>query len=142
MEIKLNISKKEITTMLVDAFNKHPQALLLSSTIINNLINTPTGIEHLLKALIGLSVTTKYKIGDTVFVNRKFMPTWRWGSKMESLLFQDSIKCVITNINLYKVEAIELEYDLWDDGAEFCKRDEFHALESSIVLYDDDIELI
>ena len=103
MEIKLNISEKEITSMLMDAFNKHPQALLLSSTIINNLINTPTGIEHLLKALIGLSVTTKYKIGDTV---------------------------------------IELEYDLWDDGAEFCKRDEFNTLESSIVLYDDDIELI
>lgn len=87
---------------------------LIVDTIIDNLAESPKGLQHLFMAFIGIQPTTIFKERDLVYVKADSIPRWNKDiTKMEqdNLINQGYIKGVIVDINLNKQMGFTVEYN-------------------------------
>jgi hypothetical protein len=87
---------------------------LIVDTIIDNLAESPKGLEHLFMAFIGIKPTTIFEERDLVYINASHIPKWNKDiAKMEqdNLINQGYITGVLVDINLNKQVGFTVEFN-------------------------------
>lgn len=143
-QLSMNIEDGELIDVLEDALSGCSHSHIIAKAIVNNLAKTPVGLSHLIKALVGLDVSTKYNVGDKVYAKRQNLPTWRWDdTRMKELLFQDCLLCEIESIDLYSADPYGIVYTIYREGNENSEVDRYNCKDEALLPCDvGDIELI
>ena len=112
-EVTVKYTTDDITTMLKERLLVN-DPLRFAQLIIGHLEQNPAGLSQVTKAMWGIYPTTKYCVGDHVYVDKSYLPTWRDIDIEKTLELPGNkdnlIVCVITEINLYSEVPLAIEY--------------------------------
>ena len=112
-EIAVKYTTDDITTMLKDRLLVN-DPLRFAQLIIGHLEQNPAGLSQITKAMWGIYPTTKYCVGDHVYVDKSYLPTWRDIDIEKTLELSGNkdnlIVCVITEINLYSESPLQVAF--------------------------------
>lgn len=111
--IEVKIASEQLRSVLKTKITSQYSELIVD-TIIDNLMESPKGLQHLFMAFSGIAPTTDYKKGDLVYIDVSRIPKWNKDiSKMEqeNMIYQGYIKGVIVDINLNKEVPYTVEYN-------------------------------
>jgi hypothetical protein len=93
---------------------------LIVETIIDNLAESPKGLEHLFMAFNGLQTTTIFKEGDLVYISVNALPKWNKDiarMEQENMINQGYVKGVLVDINLNKQVGFTVEFNGYNSVA-------------------------
>ena len=120
----ISFEKDDLIKSLEGALSAHPHNKVLAKSIVNNLDKSQVGIEHLVKALLGIEIKTDLKVDDVVSVPYQYLPTWRIDKDLThkaGLIFQDRMEATILEIDLYSIEPLKIEYEYINNAGEKLK---------------------
>lgn len=116
--ITINISTEEIRDWLKRGLvSDHSD--LIASVIVEHLSATEVGLEHLYKALNGIKVEPKFKIGQKVWVFYDYCHTWkmhRGNMKEANLVFGENIKGEVIDIDMTQKSMYKVKYLIIDSN--------------------------
>ncbi len=112
-EVIVKYTAEDITAMLKERLLVNDPSKF-AELIIGHLSQTPEGLAQVTKAMWGIYPTTKYSIGDHLYINTTNLPVWR-NIDLEKTLELPGNKdglviCVITAINLYSETPLSIEF--------------------------------
>ena len=116
MEIPANLLIQRLSGLFEKA--GEPNAGLLADIIVSNLNKTEVGIKHLVMGLWGITPKTDYRAGDTIKMNIKYLPKWRYdlpAMEKDSLIVDECVTAVIVDIDMYKKESLNISYTVYMD---------------------------
>jgi hypothetical protein len=112
-EVIVKYTAEDITTMLKERLLVNEPSKF-AELIIGHLSQTPEGLSQVTKAMWGIYPSTKYCIGDHVYINKSYLPTWRDIDIEKTLELPGNkdglIICVIIEINLYSEAPLKIEF--------------------------------
>lgn len=112
-EVIVKYTAEDITAMLKERLLVNDPSKF-AELIIGHLSQTPEGLSQVTKAMWGIYPTTKYSIGDHVYINKTNLPIWRDIDLEKTLELPGNkdnlIVCVITEINLYSEVPLKIEF--------------------------------
>jgi hypothetical protein len=112
-EVTVKYTAEDITAMLKERLLVNDPSKF-AELIIGHLSQSPEGLSQVTKAMWGIYPTTKYSIGDHVYINKSYLPTWRDIDIEKTLQLPGNkdglIICVIIDINLYSEAALQVEF--------------------------------
>jgi hypothetical protein len=134
-EVIVKYTAEDITAMLKERLLVNEPSKF-AELIIGHLSQTPEGLAQVTKAMWGIYPTTKYSIGDHVYINKINLPTWRDIDIEKTLELpgnKDSlIICIIIDINLYSEAALQVEFKtVKKDGT--IGSDTYYVTDNSVV---------
>ena len=139
----LSINTEQLTRELTRCIS-HPHADVIARSIVGNLANTEVGISQLLMSFLGISPNCAYMIGDKILVLKDALPTWRFDDTLmqeHNMYFQGKMEAEIIDINMYRRECLQIEFEYYDKSGEH-KKDRYTVNLSVVQPYDkDEIEL-
>lgn len=128
--VEIRISGNEIKKELSQYFNSEKKNMnLVLNTIMNHLSQTEMGLEALYKAMNGLEVTPKFKIGEQVYVKKQCTHYWRMDepkTQEKGLMKQGLVLAEITKIDLTKRKCYSISYSYYATNAEEPTTEEYN----------------
>lgn len=112
-----------------------PFSKLIAKTIVGSLIHTETGMDLLIRALMGKAFEPKYKVLEKVLIDKRHLPMWRYnGDEMvkQGLIVRDMIECMITKIEPHKEEMYHIKYVAIAKDKTETIEDEYYASEDKL----------
>jgi hypothetical protein len=116
MEIPANLLIQRLSGLFEKA--GEPNAGLIADLIVSNLTKTEVGIKHLVMGLWGITPKSDYRAGDTIKMNIKYLPKWRYNlpaMEKDSLIVDECVTAVIVEIDMYKKESLNISYAVYID---------------------------
>ena len=110
--INIRITEAELRGLL-EARITSAHRDLISSVIMANLAKTEIGFEQLFKSMQGIAPSSKFNVGDEVWVKYTNLPTWRYDEKLmrdKDIIFKEMVKCTISEIDLQLKDGIRLKH--------------------------------
>lgn len=111
--IEVNLTTGQLRDILkTKIVSQYPE--LIVDTIIDNLAESPKGLEHLFMAFSGIQPTTNLKERDLVYVQLSAIPKWNKDivkMEQENIINQGYVKGVLVDINLNKQVGFTVEYN-------------------------------
>lgn len=112
-EVTVKYTTDDVITMLKERLLVNDPSKF-AQLIIGHLSQSPEGLSQVTKAMWGIYPSTKYCVGDYVYVNKSQLPTWRDIDIEKTLELSGNkdnlIVCVITEINLYSEVPLKIEF--------------------------------
>ena len=134
-EVIVKYTAEDITAMLKERLLVNDPSKF-AELIIGHLSQSPEGLSQVTKAMWGIYPSTKYCVGDHVYINKINLPTWRDIDIEKTLELPGNkdglIICVITEINLYLEAPLSIEFKtVKKDGK--TGSDTYYATDKSVV---------
>lgn len=98
------IIKKNITSKDADK---------IATVLAEHISASSIAFEQCLKAFMGIFPTLKYKVGDVVYINFTYLPTWRIDKDKTLKLPNvkgELVPAIITSTNMYSGDQYTIEY--------------------------------
>lgn len=112
-EVTVKYTAEDITAMLKERLLVNEPSKF-AELIIGHLSQSPEGLSQVTKAMWGIYPSTKYSIGDHVYINKTNLPVWRDIDLEKTLELPGNkdglVICVITAINLYSETPLLIEF--------------------------------
>lgn len=139
--ITVKITHSQIRTMLAAIIGSaSANSQLLAKVICDNLAGTEIGMDNLYLALNGVETKFKYRVGETIQVNRTSCYSWKVDfDKMNSLglMTNDKVRAEIVKIHPYKRQPYEITYQYYSkDNEEIQTQNGLYIDEEAITPYD------
>jgi hypothetical protein len=133
-KVTVKYTTDDITTMLKERLLVN-DALRFAQLIIGHLEQNSTGLEQVVKAMWDIYPTTKYCVGDFVYVDKTYLPTWRDMDLEKTLELPGNkgnlVMCEIVEISLYSDSPLHIKYDVIRKNGE--KHHENYYTQDSLV---------
>ncbi len=114
-EVNVKYTTDDITQMLQKRLLVNDPAKF-AELIVGHLSVNATGLEQVVKAMWDIYPTTKYCVGDFVYVDKTYLPTWRDMDLEKTLQLPGNkgnlIMCEIVEISLYSDSPLHIKYDV------------------------------
>ena len=112
-EVNVKYTTDDITQMLQKRLLVNEPAKF-AELLVGHLSVNATGLEQVVKAMWDIYPTTKYCVGDFVYVDKAYLPTWRDIDLERTLELPGNkdnlIVCEIVDINIYSDSPIHIKY--------------------------------
>ena len=112
-EVTVKYTAEDITAMLKERLLVNNPSKF-AELIIGHLSQNTEGLAQLTKAMWGIYPSTKYSVGDYVYIHKNNLATWRDIDLTKTAELpgnKDSlIVCIINEIDLYKETPLLVEY--------------------------------
>ena len=108
----------------------------MPEVLVGVLHNNTHALETMLKATMGITPKTKYKVGDVISVKSHSLASWKFDdTEMESRGYTTNgyLKATIKNINVYSIEPYTVEYNCWHKDTQCDILDTYSISEYNIV---------
>jgi hypothetical protein len=114
-EVNVKYSTDDIAQMLQKRLLVNDPAKF-AELLVGHLSVNATGLEQVVKAMWDIYPTTKYCVGDFIYVDKIHLPTWRDIDLEKTLQLpgnkENLIVCEIVEINLYSDAPLSIKYDM------------------------------
>lgn len=143
-DIQINLSEEDFKKVLKSII-VHPNSKILVDAIAGNLMQTSQGCSHVYKAVMGIEITPKFKVGESVWIEETALPSWRMNidkMKADGKFFQGKLAGTIEQVNIYSSEVYTVDFNKYD-SAGVNTVDSYQMRETYLSKRDDDeIELM
>jgi hypothetical protein len=134
-EITLKIPQKVVVELLRNVF-KEEYKESMPEVLIGVLHNNTHALETMLKATMGITPKTKYKVGDVISIKSHSVASWKFDdTEMESRGYTSNgyLKATIKNINIYSIEPYTVDYNYWSKDTQCDTSDTYSIAEYYVV---------
>lgn len=144
-DIQINLSEEDFKKALKSII-VHPNSKLIVDAIAGNLMQTSQGCSHLYKAMMGIEITPKFKVGDSVWIEETALPSWRMNidkMKEDGKFFQGKLAGTIDQVNIYSSEMYTVMFIKYE-AVSYAEKEDFYSIREAYLSKrdDDEIELM
>lgn len=121
---EIKMTKQDMVNLLEQGLSSCQYSRLVAETIVDNLALTEVGLEQVFKALRGIHIQLKYKLGDELWMSEDMLYTWKANkNKMlaEGLIHQGKVLVQVNELRPNHSETYVVQHTYINDAGETCE---------------------